>query len=580
MPGVMAGTKDLGGKNPAEARVLIEQEIERLHNGVPVHFADHVAQLPPATLSFNPDLPSVETISFDADETLRRAWAVGRNGNWIFNIVDQFRGVFAKRSITIALNADTDNLKKSLENDFAAYIHPAQNASLTFKGDTPSIVPENEGQSLNFEKVTQQVVTQLGKGDLKDVFLESTKEYPEVTAAEAEPLLSLIPDYINLPKTELTQEKNTWTLDADNVKEWLGFAKVKGRVSLVLDTEKIQQFLEKEVVPKINREAEDARLSIEGSKVSVWQSGQDGLQVNLEQTSERIAQWPASAKASAGKPEPIEIVVDTVASGATDATADELGLKEIIGTGTSKFAGSPANRRHNIKTGANALHGLLIKPGEEFSLLKALGEIDGRNGYLQELVIKEGKTIPEYGGGLCQIGTTMFRATFNSGLPVTQRKNHSYRVVYYEPAGTDATIYDPAPDYRFLNDTGHYILIQARMGTNELSFDFWGTKDERKVEFTKPVIYNIVAPAPTKIIETTDLPEGKKRCTESAHAGADAYFDYKVTYPNGEVKEKRFTSHYVPWQAVCLVGAKKTNDASVPPPASGTVTPTVAPATE
>lgn len=574
MLGVMVGEKDLGGKNPADARALIEEEIERLQNGVPVHFSDHVAQVPSSTLILDPDLPSLETVTFDSDETLRRAWAIGRNGNWVFNTIDQLRGVFAKRSIDIALSADTDNLKTSLENDFAAYIHPAQNASVIFKDDMPSIIPETEGQRLNFDAVVKQVVTQLQKGNLKDVYLVASQEYPELTARDAEQLLPLIPDFIDLPKTELWYEKNKWVLDTDNVKEWLGFSKVQGKASLVLDPEKIKIFLEKEVVPKVNREAEDARLSIEGSRVSVWQAGQDGLELNMEETANLIAQWPEQ------KPEKIEIVVDTVASAATDATADELGLKEIIGTGTSKFAGSPANRRHNIKTGANALHGLLIKPGEEFSLLKALGEIDGRNGYLQELVIKEGKTIPEYGGGLCQIGTTMFRATFNSGLPVTQRKNHSYRVVYYEPAGTDATIYDPAPDYRFLNDTGHYVLIQARMGTNELSFDFWGTKDERKVEVSKPVIYNIKSPPPTKIIETTDLPEGKKRCTESAHAGADAYFDYKVTYANGEIKEKRFTSHYVPWQAVCLVGAKKTPEGTVPPPATTTITPSATPVTE
>ncbi len=179
-------------------------------------------------------------------------------------------------------------------------------------------------------------------------------------------------------------------------------------------------------------------------------------------------------------------------------------------------------------------------------------------------------------GEVIQVGTTIFRATFNSGLPVTQRRNHSYRVSYYEPAGTDATIYDPAPDYRFVNDTGHHILIQTRMEGNDLYFDLWGTKDGRKVVATKPVIYNIVKPAPTKIIETPDLPEGKRKCTESAHAGADAYFDYTVTYPNGEVKKERFSSHYIPWQAVCLVGAKKA--APTPATPTGTATPSVTPA--
>ena len=60
---------------------------------------------------------------------------------------------------------------------------------------------------------------------------------------------------------------------------------------------------------------------------------------------------------------------------------------------------------------------------------------------------------PEFGGGLCQIGTTMFRVTMNAGLPILERQNHSYRVRYYEPpVGMDVTIYEPKPDFRFRND--------------------------------------------------------------------------------------------------------------------------------
>jgi len=151
----------------------------------------------------------------------------------------------------------------------------------------------------------------------------------------------------------------------------------------------------------------------------------------------------------------------------------------------------------------------------------------------------------------------MFRTALGTGLPITMRRNHSYRVSYYEPAGTDATIYSPWPDLKFINDTGNNILIQSRIEGDNLFFDFWGTSDGRIATRTTPVIYNIVRPGPTKIIETLDLEPGVKKCTEHAHNGADAYFDYTVTFPNGEVREKRFNSHYVPWQEVCLVGVEK-----------------------
>jgi vancomycin resistance protein YoaR len=129
-------------------------------------------------------------------------------------------------------------------------------------------------------------------------------------------------------------------------------------------------------------------------------------------------------------------------------------------------------------------------------------------------------------------------------------------VSYYEPAGTDATIYEPSPDMKFINDTEHHILIHAYIVGTEVIYEFWGTDDGRTVTVGKPRIYNITAAPPTKLVETTDLEPGKKRCTESAHAGADAAFDYKVEYADGTVHEETFHSHYRPWQAVCLVGVE------------------------
>ncbi|MCD4694365.1 VanW family protein, partial [bacterium] len=177
--------------------------------------------------------------------------------------------------------------------------------------------------------------------------------------------------------------------------------------------------------------------------------------------------------------------------------------------------------------------------------------------YKAELVIKGNKTVPEFGGGLCQVATTMFRTAITTGLKITERSSHSYRVFYYEPAGTDATIYVPKPDFMFINDTPNHILIQYRIEGNDLFFDLWGTNDGRKVTSTDPVIYNITNPAPTKIIETTDLKPGERKCTESAHKGAEAYFDYIVEYNDKEKKERRFYSKYSPWRAVCLEGVEK-----------------------
>jgi hypothetical protein len=142
-----------------------------------------------------------------------------------------------------------------------------------------------------------------------------------------------------------------------------------------------------------------------------------------------------------------------------------------------------------------------------------------------------------------------------SGLPITQRQNHSYRVVYYEPAGTDATIYDPAPDFRFVNDTGSDVVVITQvLPKSKLRFEFWGTRDGRVQKQSAVKLWDVTVPPEPKLIETSSLTDGKKKCFESAHNGAKTSFTYTITYPDGQVKAKTFTSFYKPWQQQCLVG--------------------------
>jgi vancomycin resistance protein YoaR len=174
-----------------------------------------------------------------------------------------------------------------------------------------------------------------------------------------------------------------------------------------------------------------------------------------------------------------------------DPTKEELekyGIKELIGQGVSDFKGSPKNRISNIEVGASKFNGVLISPGEEFSFIKTLGDVDASTGYLPEMVIKANETIPEYGGGLCQVSTTIFRAALNSGLKITSRSNHAYAVQYYKPIGLDATVYIPKPDFMFVNDTPNYIFVKTRIEGTQLFFDFFGASDGRQTKIVGPKV--------------------------------------------------------------------------------------------
>jgi vancomycin resistance protein YoaR len=253
--------------------------------------------------------------------------------------------------------------------------------------------------------------------------------------------------------------------------------------------------------------------------------------------------------------------VNVVKPEITNENVNSLGITDLIGEGTSLFYHSIENRIYNIQLAANRLNGLLIAPGEVFSFDKALGDVSSFTGYKQAYVIENGKTVLGDGGGVCQVSTTLFRAALHAGLPIVERNPHAYRVGYYEEdsgPGIDAAVYVPSVDLKFRNDTGHSILIQAFADTQNLrlTFDLYGTKDNRVVTIGDPVVSS-QTPAPATLYQDDPtLPKGEVKQVDFAADGANVYFTRTVSKDGKVVIADKFISNYRPWQAVYLRGTK------------------------
>lgn len=551
-PGVQVGNIELSGKTMDEAEYYIQEAAKPLDDGLVFYYQDQELRVKPILNALSIE-SSQQLFTADPHQTALNAYAVGRDFNFLINIKDKLWGLLWNRPVNLAISLDQDKLKQLLQEKFDQFLVPVQNAGLAqdVKGNF-FVSPEKPGLSLEYDQALTAFRQQLAVLNLSPIALKDSQVKPEIYQHDVLNIDNQAKQVLSLAPLTWQYREETWTVEKEQLLTWLDLQwsgeKKNQQVVVGLNKEALAKYLEEEVAAKLDQPAQEARFKMTNKKVVAFQNGQDGWGMDMEASIKNIVEAIASRQSQAN------LVVNETKAVTDQKETNELGLEEIVGTGRSNFSGSPTNRRHNIKVGADTLNGLLIKPGEEFSLIRALGAIDASGGYLPELVIRDNKTTPEYGGGLCQIGTTMFRAALDTGLPITMRRNHSYRVGYYEPAGTDATIYDPLPDLRFVNDLNNYILIQTRIEGDNVVFDFWGTGDGRQVEQTKPVIYNIVEPAPTKIVETTDLPAGQKKCTERAHNGADAYFTRTITKADGEVTKETFSSHYVPWQEVCLVG--------------------------
>lgn len=580
-PGVFLGATNLSGLTKDDVTALINKKIDHMNqNGIVFTYNNNAATLYPLVSSIEGDL-AYQIIDFDTEKAADSAISYGRDENLINNLLEKFAALGYRYQIAMEYAIYEPEVEKFLDDNFKKFEAPAKDAELSYKLNKEnnsvsfSVKDETYGQIINVAKAKNSLRERLNNLNPEKIELSAEINYPQIVKDDILNIDTMAKKFYEKVPLSLKYETREWTLEDEDVLTWLQL-KIdtevqEKKVTINLNSEKIRDYLKKTIAANINKDAIDPKFNIKDGKVTEFQTGQEGIALDIEATAKKIEFFLNNDEVN----KEIEVITE-IKKSLSAAEIENFGIKELLGTGHSKFTGSSKSRVHNIKTGADAVNGSIVKPGEEFSLMATLGKIDKEAGYLPELVIKDNKTTPEYGGGLCQVGTTVFRGTVQAGLPVTARRNHSYRVSYYEPAGTDATIYDPWPDYRFKNDTNNHILILSRMEGYNLYFDFWGTKDGRIATSTYPTIYNIVKPAPTKIIETTTLKPGEKKCTEHAHNGADAYFDYKVTYPRSTelttgltgtstepiVKKTRFKSHYVPWREVCLVGVDKDKKAS------------------
>lgn len=306
---------------------------------------------------------------------------------------------------------------------------------------------------------------------------------------------------IEIPLKEISEWSQDYTRDYSGIKDKR------------LDPEKIKNYLSS-IAPEYESQPIDARITIQNSKATVFTPEAPGKKIDLNKSVGLIMTGILSEQSS------ISLEIEYTQPEITLKDIDKLGIKDLIGYGESDFSGSPTSRIHNIKIGLSKFNGLIIKPGEEFSFNKFLGEVDGENNYKAELVIKSGELEYEYGGGICQVSTTLFRSAIDAGLPIVERKAHSFPVRYYNPQGFDSTIYPGVVDLKFKNDTPNHILIQGKVVKNKISFEIFGTKDGRIVKVDMPISYD-------------QQPSGSMK----------TYFTRSIS-KDGETKEDKFYSFY------------------------------------
>lgn len=413
------------------------------------------------------------------------------------------------------------------------------------------------GRQVLIDETTAEIIRSLMTLSPQNVPLRTRTLAPQIDDLAAEGAIRSARTLLKSP-LKLRQATRDWTWDEERIASMVVVRKEGGQLLAEVDPERLARQIEK-LAQIVDSGSSEPRLTFSDGRLQIVEPGKPGLRLRQDAAADIILSALQSDLHAA------ELPIENVQPQVTAETLPSLGIIEEVAEGRSSFEGSAPYRVTNIKAGAQRMDGVLIPPDAEFSFNTQLGEVDEANGFVQGYAVIGNRTQLEWGGGVCQVSTTVFRAAFWGGLPITERHAHPFYISWYDAysfpndaaPGMDATIFTGVQDFKFVNDTGHWMLMQTVIdeGSQVLTVRLYGTRPDRIVQAVGPEIDNIVPP-PDRPVYVTDtaLPAGTVKQTDRARKGMDIAV-YRVIEEGGKKKEPElFFTRFKSWPDVFVRG--------------------------
>ncbi|GAB4504612.1 MAG: VanW family protein [Anaerolineales bacterium] len=559
-PGVSVAGVDLSGLTPAEASLKLSQTLSYPYSGkILLRDGARVWLVSPAQMG----------MAFDASASAQAAYRVGRSGGLLASLDAQVRASSQGAEAPPVILFDQRVAYQYLQALSAEINQPITEASLSVVGTEVVAQAGQAGRILDVDGTLVFLSAQLQTFRDGEVPLVVREQQPQImdVSAQAEMARRVLsqPMTLYVPNAG-TDDPGPWTYDVPVLAKMLTVRRVENggiaEVQVGLDPNQLREMLVN-IAAYVDRKPENARFRFNDTsrQLELIQYAKVGRAVDVSASIVAINEALQRGEHNI----PLQIV-ETQPTVPDTATGEQLGITELLVAETSYFYGSSAERIQNIQAAAARFDGLLIAPGETFSMGAAMGDVSLDNGFAEALIIYGGRTIKGVGGGVCQVSTTLFRTVFKYGFPVVERIPHAYRVSYYEQtasgavdpnlAGLDATVYFPLVDFKFTNDTPYWILMETYVSSEArtITWKMYSTRDGRSVTWETTGPQNVVPP-PKPVFEINDeLKEGQIKQVDWAASGADVVVT-RTVWRNGAIYfTDQFKTHYQPWQAVCQIG--------------------------
>lgn len=544
--------------------------------------AELAAQLTPAlgqrlTLraggrSWHPTLRELG-ITLDVEATVARAYDLGREGNLPQQLRQQWALLWHGADVVPVLRRDPAAVDAYLSVLARALAREPRDARLIWEGLTARVLPAVPGRELDVTASNAAVAAALQRGTTGPIELVVRERPPAVVADDgvAERINAFLAAPLILTFDEATHRQteagivpatitHRWSVDRARLAGLITLEAVappgggQDEYRLNLDPSALTADLQ-QIAHAVEQFPREARFDYDPATDTLQPLvvSQDGLSLDIG------AALAAIEDAFQRGEHVVRLPVTVTAPRISTADAGKMNIHGLAAAGRSNFAKSPPEREINVAETARRMHGVVIPPGGEFSFNEYLGWVVDATGYAESYIIVGNETQVDVGGGVCQVSTTVFRAAFNAGFPITERHAHAYRVAYYEPpVGWDATVFSPWVDLKFKNDTDNYYLMESELNprTKDLAINLYGPDTGRRVELVGPVVTEEKAPGPPIYQDDPTLPPGTVKQVDWEHPGATVKVERIVrdAITGNEISRESFWSIYRPWQARFLRG--------------------------
>jgi len=556
LPGVSIAGIDVGGMTVTGAASKVNAAITFPGSGhITLQDGDRTWVVTPADLG----------LFLDPNASAKSAFSVGREGNLVKAMAEQFGAVYYGHPASLALIFDQRTAYQYLSNLKKQIDSPAVEASISLQGTNVVVTNGQIGHSLDVDATLSLLTPLLNSFQDSTLPLVIHEVQPQVldVTAQANLARQILSQPLTLILPDGQPDKSTlgpWIIQPAELATMLNFERVNNSNSTTsyqatINSDALRNYLVS-LSSAVALDPQNTRFTFNDDthQLDVIQSAVIGRTLNIDKSITSIQQQVAQGNHT------IALEFDFAAPQVTDnMTAAQLGITQLIYSETTYFFGSPDARMQNIQIAASRFHGLLVPPGATFSMAQQIGDISLDNGYAEAPIIVGDRTINGVGGGVCQVSTTLFRTAFFAGYPIVDRTPHAYRVGYYEQtstgthdptlAGLDATVFFPLVDLQFTNDTPYWLLMETYFNASKysLTWKFYSTSDGRTVDWHTTGPTNLVDPPPDVYTENPDLPKGTINQVEWAVQGADVTVNRTVSRNGSVYFSDTYTTHYIPW---------------------------------